>query len=302
MNYQVDLKAISKNIALPPFNLSWSIVQLHDEISPTTLLQTVFDVASFIDGANKSSIFPLERPLDEKVLKLCDFLRMLRYKPASTNLYIFIDCSELCMSDVMQFHPEALLAILTFLLTEIQAHQKRAYLALYLSVPEIPTEFSHDESNFLLIFALINLAKELEMIQEEFKTIHKLLNGNKQSGPNSFVLKREIQLMEEEKQQLLAKIAKIQSRVKGLSKFDQWIELSQKVRLAQQHENTLDERFQEQKQLIQKAEKKLEIKNEQLNNAKLNLKNANAENVFSKMEEDNKMNGFLAYETLPKVI
>jgi intraflagellar transport protein 81 len=137
MNYQIDLKAISNAISAKPFNIQWSIIQLHDEITPTQLLQTLFDVSGFVDEANVSSIFPIDRPLEEKVFRLVEFLQMLKYKPAANV--------ELCMKDIMQFNRDAILAAMTFLVSDITSHKKRAYLALYLSTPDIPVDFSQDD-------------------------------------------------------------------------------------------------------------------------------------------------------------
>ena len=34
---------------------------------------------------------------------------------------------------------------MSFLLSDVKTHRKRAYLALYLSIPAVPEEFIHDE-------------------------------------------------------------------------------------------------------------------------------------------------------------
>lgn len=138
MNYQIDLKAITTAISQPPFSKTWSIIQLHDEIPSNQLLDTIFEVARFIDDANKTSIFNQDRPMEERIFRLCDFLRMLKCKEALDNFDAFV-------TDVSQMLRESLLSCLTFLLKDLVLHKKRAYLALFLSLPEIPTEFSQDE-------------------------------------------------------------------------------------------------------------------------------------------------------------
>jgi intraflagellar transport protein 81 len=47
---------------------------------------------------------------------------------------------------------EAILHALNFMLKDLSIHQKRAYLAMYLSIPEIPVEFSNDESKLVINF------------------------------------------------------------------------------------------------------------------------------------------------------
>ena len=147
MSYQIDLKTISTVISAPPFSKPWSIIQLHDEISPPQLLDTIFGIAAYLDESNKTSVFNQDRPLDDKVPRLIDFLGMLKYQEANTNTYLLLT-SESLTNDVMQMARQSLLAVLTFLLKDLATHKKRAYLALYLSIPEIPVDFSQDESTF----------------------------------------------------------------------------------------------------------------------------------------------------------
>lgn len=84
---QVDLKIISTAISSPPFNRRLSIIQLHDELSAAQLLDIIFEVAAFIDEASKPSVFlPDGREIEEKVFRLVEFLRMLKYVEAAANL------------------------------------------------------------------------------------------------------------------------------------------------------------------------------------------------------------------------
>jgi intraflagellar transport protein 81 len=90
------------------------------------------------------------------------------------------------------------------------------------------------------------LTSEIEAIQEEFKNAHRARDGMKQSGQNATVLKREIQQLEEEKQQLIAKIGKIQKRVQNVPKADQWLQAGKNLRLEQLKQFELEERLKDQ--------------------------------------------------------
>lgn len=90
MTYLIDLKVVSSVINNPPFSKKWSIIQLHDEIPNIQLVQTLFEVAGYIDSANNQSIFMLDRDLEEKALRLCDFMQMLNCKEAQDMYFKLI--------------------------------------------------------------------------------------------------------------------------------------------------------------------------------------------------------------------
>ncbi|KAI8895679.1 hypothetical protein BC833DRAFT_600460 [Globomyces pollinis-pini] len=288
MDYQFDLKALSTAISAAPFSKSWSVIQLHDEITVFQLLSTLFEVATYVDAANVQSIFNLDRDFEEKIFRLWEFLRMLKMKEA------LVDTDQL-RNDLMNQDRKALLCCLTFLLKDVALHKKRAYLALFLSVPQVPTDFSQDE-------VILDLTRQIEALQEEFKNTHKYLDGLKQNGPNATALKREIHQMEEEKQQLYSKVTRIQKKVQGVANSDQWLQAAKNLRTEQQNELALMERLKEQKSQVSSADHKYTSVIQSLKAIKSNLMNSSPDSIFAKMEEENRMNRFLAKENLPKMI
>lgn len=113
-------------------------------------------------------------------------------------------------------------------------------------------------------------------------------------------MKREIQQMEEEKQQLLAKIAKIQKRVQNLPKADQWLQIGRNLREEQLKEQSLAETLREQTAQNELVEKKFSTTAATLKSVIDSVSSLNADAVFSKMEEEYRMNKFLATVNLPK--
>ena len=180
--------------------------------------------------------------------------------------------------------------------------------------------FFNDRSS---IVGIVILTRDIENIQEEFKNTHKYLDSIKQSGtmkhlssllfhwnnnnngldsgPNAGAVKREIQQMEEEKQQLLAKITKIQKRVQNVPKSDLWLQAGKNLRNEQLKEISLQETLKEQTSQIALVEKKYAAAATNLKSVMDNLSSLNADAVFSKMEEEYRMNKFLATVNLPKV-
>jgi intraflagellar transport protein 81 len=81
-----DLKLVATALSQPPFNKKWSIIQLHDELPVEDLLITIFEIAAYIDESNQPSVFAVDRDFQEKVYRLADFLRMLKFEPAVSSV------------------------------------------------------------------------------------------------------------------------------------------------------------------------------------------------------------------------
>ena len=107
--------------------------------------------------------------------------------------------------------------------------------------------------------------------------------------------------MEEEKQQLLAKIAKIQKRVQSIPNANQWLHAGKNLRTEQLQEMSLADSLKEQTTQIAAAEKKYTAAAANLKSVLDNFSTLNADAVFSKVEEEYRMNKFLATNNLPKV-
>ena len=81
------------------------------------------------------------------------------------------------------------------MISDIALHSKRAYLAPFLAVVEVPPEFLQDD-------ATLDLMRQVEVLQQSFIQSHKYVQGLYQSGNNAPALKKEIQQMEQEKVQV----------------------------------------------------------------------------------------------------
>ncbi|KAH6577294.1 hypothetical protein BASA62_000968 [Batrachochytrium salamandrivorans] len=165
----------------------------------------------------------------------------------------------------------------------------------FLSIPDIPTEFSHDD-------VIMELKMQIETTQEEFKGVHKWLDSLKQSGNNAAILKREIQQMEEERQQVINKVTKLRKNVDGMANRDQWLEAAKNLRTEMKTEAEISDRIKEQRLQVTNADKNLSKALQELKETKANLVSSSPEAFFAKMQEENKMNRFLAEESLPKAL
>lgn len=122
------------------------------------------------------------------------------------------------------------------------------------------------------------------------------------TGNTAANLKLEIQQMEDEKQQLTAKLSKIKNKVSGFPKEDQWLQKAKNLRLEHKHQLDIAARISEQKNLMADLERKWVSANQTLKDTKSLFITGGPEAYFAKMEEDMKTNKYLATENLPNVI
>ncbi|KAJ3103095.1 Intraflagellar transport protein 81 [Phlyctochytrium planicorne] len=317
---QPDLKLVVERLAQPPFSRNYSVIQLHDDVPIHVLLQLITDVAAFIDeqspapnsnsmglgsvpsitggashglpSSNQPSIHRVDiRNEDPEATswRISELLRVLKYRGASDLIVLR---QRLQGDERMLF-----LDILTFLLKDATTHKKRAYLANYLEVVEIPPEFMHDDG-------ILDLSEQVSILQEQFKEVHKYVDGLLQNGNANAAanLKKEIQMMEEEKQQVTNKISKIKKKVQEIPNHESWLEAAKALRLEQQEEISISDRIREQKNAVLLAEKKYSMAQTELRDVRNTVSSAGPDALFAKMEEDCKMNKYLATENLPKAI
>ncbi|TPX69293.1 hypothetical protein SpCBS45565_g02540 [Spizellomyces sp. 'palustris'] len=286
-----DLKLIVTTLASPPFSRTFSAIQLHDELPVLQLLQLISDIMAVIDDGNPQS---LHRGVDmrnedpqDSVARITGFLQLLKWKDAG-------DVDTLSQK-LTEGHRPTILRVLHFLLKDFNIHKKRAYLAPFLASVDVPAEFSMDE-------VTADLMRHVEDLQEQFKDIHKAVDGIRGSGTNAAILKKEIQQLEDEKQQVLSRISKIRKRVEEIPYHEQWLEAAKNLRTEQQNEALIAERIKEQRNQTHQVENKYNTALQALKDIRSAAANASPDLLFSKMEEDNKMNKYLATENLPKVV
>ncbi|KAJ3123398.1 Intraflagellar transport protein 81 [Nowakowskiella sp. JEL0407] len=108
--------------------------------------------------------------------------------------------------------------------------------------------------------------------------------------------------MEEEKQQVLNKIAKIRRKVEDIPNHEVWLEAAKNLRMEQQKETLISEKTKDQRFQLSNAEKKLNSVQQSLKDAKAAFSNAGPDTLYNNMEKEHKMNKYLVSENLPKLI
>lgn len=116
--------------------------------------------------------------------------------------------------------------MLAYLLSKETFLKKRAYLARFLTPVDVPVEFLQDEG-------MAAMTEDLKERQSAFKELHREVEAQKKRASTAN-LKRNLQLMEDEKQNLLAKIAKNEKRLESIPDSERWMAAARALREAKE--------------------------------------------------------------------
>ncbi|KAJ3014255.1 UNVERIFIED_CONTAM: Intraflagellar transport protein 81 [Siphonaria sp. JEL0065] len=286
----MDLRLVSDKLNQPPFNKNLSVIQLHDEVPAYALVQLISDVAAYLEeGGPVPSVHKVDIRNEEPeatAWRISEFMRILKFRGPG------LDVNSL-RQEIQDADRPLLLEILYFLMKDMALHKKRCYLAPFLEIVDVPSDYMQDD-------VMLELSEQVSMMQDQFKELHKYVEGLRTTGGATASIKREIQQMEEEKQQVLSKIGKIKKKVEQVPNHQIWLEAAKKLRIEQQSEANLLERIREQRNAVQNADKKYAAAQQTLKEVRNTSMSGGAEALLAKMQEECKMNKYLAKENLPK--
>ncbi|KAG0419791.1 hypothetical protein HPB47_003879 [Ixodes persulcatus] len=132
-----------------------------------------------------------------------------------------------------------------------------------------------------------------EALMEQFKEVHKISEALKGSGFNTQEVRKDIGHMEEEKEQLLKKIAQLRRRVDIHSNKNAMLELARSLRKEQDKADTLSQ------QRMYQQDARLTQQHRDLRQSGLG---ATPEGLLQRLEEELRANGYLVRDKLPKEI
>ncbi|MEQ2203556.1 Intraflagellar transport protein 81, partial [Xenoophorus captivus] len=138
--------------------------------------------------------------------------------------------------------------ILHWLLQRVAELKKRAYLARFLVKLEVPTEFLLDD-------VINDTYHQYEELVEGFKTYHKECEHLRNSGFSTAEIRRDINAMEEEKDQLIKRVERLKKRVESVSNHQRMLEQARQLRVEKEREESLTHQKQEQKNQLGKTYK-----------------------------------------------
>lgn len=230
-----QLQEIVSRLNVEPFSMNLSLVTF-DEKEPFELMELLNQVLSHLD-TNKNINLRDENP-ESACQQIIEFLTILGYKrPFDIEAQQGLLAGE---KDVV--HP-----ILYWVLTNLDALKKRAYLANFCVNLEVPEEFLRDEQ----VFELYNGYKEL---QSQFKASHMHLEQERQERLDPANIQTEVAQLEAEKDQLAQRIKQIKERTGNDEGFQAILKVTSMLRKEQEEEARLGEKLEEQKSQLERVE------------------------------------------------
>merc|ERR1719247_1672576 len=183
----VQLKEIVARLNAEPFNMGLSLVTF-DEKEPFELMEVLNNVLTKVDPKKELNLRD-EQP-ELACQQIIEFLMVLGYKRPFD-----IEAQQgLLAGDRDIVHP-----ILYWLLQNLEALQKRAYLAKFLVPLDVPEEFLRDEQ----VYEMFQQYKEL---QSQFKATHMHVEQARQDRMDPTGMQQEVGQLEAEREQLAQKI------------------------------------------------------------------------------------------------
>ena len=219
-----------------------------DAKTPFELLQTLQAVLAALDS--RQDVDLRAEPEAQRAGRITKFLALLTFRlPGSEDARAF-------GQGLARGEKGAVYPVLAWLLQKFPERRKRAYLARYLARVDVPPE---ELPTYLADASFASLWQRHEELKEEFIGVHKAserLAREAEATPTS--LRQDITQLEEERRSLVAKIAANKRDTRGEPGFEEMLDATRAFRLAQEEDQKLAGRREEQRALLQAAEARYE--------------------------------------------
>ncbi|KAH7952607.1 hypothetical protein HPB51_028233 [Rhipicephalus microplus] len=287
-----QLKFIVQELNKEPFNKKLNLISF-DAFRPDQLLQALNDVFAALDPKldglqMKSDVRNEDR--EQLAVRSLAFLRIVKYRPPPD-----IAGRGSFRQGLVSGAKEAVLPLLEWLLRGLPELRKRAYLGRFLVRVELPLELGGDVD-------LQALYAQYEAAMEQFKEAHKMGEALKASGLNTQELRKDISQMEQEREQLTKKIAKLRRKVETQRNKDTLLQLAKNLREEQDRAETLAQQRNSLRDTLNHCEQKIHRLTQQLRDLQHSGTGATPEGLMKKLEEEVRANGYLVRDKLPKEI
>mmetsp|Transcript_24055 Transcript_24055/g.52509 ORF Transcript_24055/g.52509 Transcript_24055/m.52509 type:complete len:690 (+) Transcript_24055:253-2322(+) len=280
-----EIQFIVDRLNEPPFSMGLSLVAF-DEKSPFELLEIVNTIMGHLSAEHKIDLRD-ETP-EGTATRMIGFFGVLNYKQTMDP--------QVFKTGLLHGDPGIIYPILTWLLHKLPELQKRAYLARFLVNVEVPEHMFTDEE-------VAEVYQQYKDLQEEFKEVHKTSEKFKSQLISPAEIKKAIVQMEEDKTMLEQKVEALHSKLQSTDRFGEMLEACGKLRVEQDEQLKLQDRFKEQHSHLMQAEHRLGQLKAVLNEKRQNEageKNINV--LLQKLEEEVNMLNRKVHNELPQEI
>ena len=273
-NSAEDIKAIVSYLKQPPFSRNDSLVSF-SRLSPLELLQLVNDIFASLDSKQQRDL--RDEPSDVTTHRMIDFLiTTLKYLPSSivsssddassSASYTSEQLADFG-SSFISAAPATIYPVMLYLLSHYESLKKRAYLATYLTAPALPADMMGDPT-------LLSLLHSIQQQQAAFTQLHKETDAIRASALHATALRREVDQLEAEREQLKTKMKRLATRVESEEAnsssasaqsggFTAMLKYTNMLRVEQEEESKIVQQREEQKQRVDELRSQLKQRTKQ---------------------------------------
>ena len=265
-----EIKEIVLGLNSQPYSMGMTLVTF-DEKSPDELLTLLREVITRLD----SQPIDLKEDQGEGAFKLSEFLKVLNYPGNFDNDFQ----RGLASGDKKFIYP-----VLHYILTRLSQMQQRAYLGRYLANVYVPEDILVEDDMKLAY-------QEYKELQAQFQVVHQELEQQRTQALPPQELKKNIDQLEQEKEQLVTKISRLKAKFVGNEEFQQLLEATSKLRKEQEEEAMLNEKLREQQQQLEWCEGNLLASQQRLLDVrKVTASDISAQEMLKLLKADVKKN------------
>ena len=283
-----QLRYIVEKLNREPYNKRLSVI-MFDQLDSFSLLQVLNDVLAQVSPEHNVDL--REEPPEQMAIRILTFLRVLKYKPRTdTGEGMNSFRHGLLKGDKTVIYP-----LLQWLLDRTQELKKRAYLARFLVIFEVPAEHMQDDT-------VVETYEAYQQLMETFKELHKASEQERSTLFNTADVRKDIESMEEETQQLLRQLDRLKKRVESFPNHQEMLDASKKLRKEREHSQQLEQQHSDQRNQLLHVQQKLQRLTKELSSLRSSTSGLTAETLIAKLEDEVKVQHLLARENLPKKI
>lgn len=265
-----EIKEIVQGLNSQPYSMGMTLVAF-DEKSPDELLSLLKEVIMRLD----SEPIDLKEEQGEGAYKLSEFLKVLNYPGNYDSDFQ----RGLASGDKKFIYP-----VLHYILTRLPQMQQRAYLGRFLANVFVPEEFLVEDDMKLTY-------QEYKELQAQFQVVHQELEQQRSQALPPHELKKNIDQLEMEKEQLVTKISRLKAKFVGKEDFQQLLEATSKLRKEQEEEAMISEKLREQQQQLEWCEGNLLAAQQRLlDSRKVTASDISAQEMLKLLKSDVKKN------------
>ncbi|KAI6655108.1 Intraflagellar transport protein 81-like [Oopsacas minuta] len=279
-----QIKVIIQALNHPPFSRNYNIITF-DELEPLALLQALNDILAHISQQHEVDIRQ-EEP-KTTTLRMLNFLKLLKYNfpaPQRDMAHSLIGGEKRTIYPIMEW-----------LLARLPDLKTRAYLAQYLVKIEVPPEFLADHQ-------IQELYTRYDSLLGEFKQLHRARQQNLNTGISAEEVRKDIERMEEERDQLQNRLSNLKKRAEQIPNFSQSLEACGSLRKERDQKTDLAEQLQAQRNLISQADIRRMKLSEELKALQAHGDRMSGHTLLVMSEDELRLKKALAMERLPKEI